>query len=83
MGIWSAADGYGAQFKGVRGDRGDRPARGPFLQREGWALSGSEGAPHHAASEASAVTILKPHGSLNWLCQLSGNYGFGGSATCG
>lgn len=27
------------------------------------------------------VTVLKPHGSLNWLCQFEGNYNFVGAPT--
>jgi hypothetical protein len=80
-GRWSASTGYGVAFdEFVEEEEANRHI-------EHFASMGTGGAvdtldPHRLSrAPGRGVTVLKPHGSLNWLCQFEGNYNFVGAPT--
>ncbi|HSY47305.1 MAG TPA: hypothetical protein VLC46_00690 [Thermoanaerobaculia bacterium] len=74
---WCATTGYGTAFEEfVEADEGNK-----HLRRRG---SGGQGSLRsHTTTRASSgrIVVLKPHGSLNWLCRFADNYAFVGYPT--
>ena len=78
---WCAASGYGSAFSEFV-EVGEASKHIDHFSKIG--AGGAVGMLKSCSStrtSSGSVTVLKPHGSLNWLCQFSGNYHFEGYPT--
>jgi hypothetical protein len=78
---WAASTGYGQQFaEYVEAEEANRHIEHFAQLGTGGAVGTLEPRPVRKTS-SPRVKVLKPHGSLNWLCRFEGNYNFVGAPT--
>lgn len=78
---WSASTGYGVPFdEFVEAEEASQHIE-HFASMDFGGAVGTLEPRRLARVPDSGVKILKPHGSLNWLCRFEGNYNFVGAPT--
>jgi len=80
-GRWSAATGYGKVFHEFVEDVEASKHIGQFSNIGGGGAVGTLKCHQTTQTGDGTIAVLKPHGSLNWLCQFTGNYQFVGTPT--